>query len=78
MGDTWYLTYSWDCVTYYAMGDSMNGPFMTPEDNVLDGTGFIFYAAKTAELEERAICAGGSAVQACRRTRVSISGPAMS
>ena len=51
MGDTWYLTYSWDCVTYYAMGDSMNGPFMTPEDNVLDGTGFIFYAAKTAELK---------------------------
>ena len=25
MGDTWYLTYSWDCVTYYAMADSMYG-----------------------------------------------------
>ena len=50
MGDTWYLTYSWDCVTYYAMGDSPNGPFTAPEDNVLDGNGFIFYAAKTAEL----------------------------
>ena len=50
MGDKWYLTYSWDCVTYYAEGDSMNGPFTAPEDNVLDGNGFIFYAAKTAEL----------------------------
>ena len=49
MGDTWYLTYSWDCVTYYAMSDSMNGPFKEPADNVLDGCGFIFYAAKTVE-----------------------------
>ena len=43
MGDKWYLTYSWDCVTYYAVGDSMNGPFTPPADNVLDGNGFIFY-----------------------------------
>jgi len=50
MGDTWYLTYSWDCVTYYAMSDSMYGPFKAPDDNVLDGSGFVFYAAKTAEL----------------------------
>ena len=55
MGDTWYLTYSWDCVTYYAMGPSMNGPFAAPEDNILDGrglmegNGFVFYAAKTAQ-----------------------------
>ena len=55
MGDTWYLTYSWDCVTYYAIGDSMNGPFVPPRDNILDGkgltegAGFIFYAGKTAE-----------------------------
>ena len=57
MGGTWYLTYSWDCVTYYAMGDSMNGPFTAPEDNVLDGNGFIFYAAKTAELDgNRYLC----------------------
>ncbi|MBQ3705756.1 MAG: hypothetical protein II888_04805 [Clostridia bacterium] len=55
MGDTWYLTYSWDCVTYYAMGPTMNGPFTAPEDNILDGqgqmegNGFVFYAAKTAE-----------------------------
>ena len=53
--DTWYLTYSWDCVTYYAIGESMNGPFTAPEDNILDGqglmegNGFVFYAAKTAE-----------------------------
>ena len=51
MGDRWYLTYSWDCVTYYAMGDSMYGPFTVPADNVLDGCGFIFYAAKTALLD---------------------------
>ena len=50
MGDKYYLTYSWDCVTYYAMSESLNGPFTAPPDNVLDGTGFVFYAAKTAEL----------------------------
>ncbi|MBQ6374486.1 MAG: hypothetical protein IJJ45_08380 [Clostridia bacterium] len=54
MGDTWYLTYSWDCVTYYAIGESMIGPFVAPSDNTLDGqgqmegNGFVFYAAKTA------------------------------
>ena len=58
MGDTWYLTYSWDCVTYYAIGESMNGPFTPPEDNILDGqglmegNGFVFYAAKTAEWDD--------------------------
>lgn len=57
IGDTWYLTYSWDCVTYYAMSDSMDGPFVAPRDNILDGkglmegNGFIFYAAKTAEVD---------------------------
>ncbi|MCQ2507481.1 MAG: family 43 glycosylhydrolase [Dorea sp.] len=57
MGDKYYLTYSWDCVTYYAMSDSINGPFVAPEDNVLDGNGFIFYAAKTAELDgNRYLC----------------------
>ena len=57
MGDKWYLTYSWDCVTYYAVGDSMNGPFVAPRDNVLDGNGFIFYAAKTALLDgHRYLC----------------------
>ncbi len=55
IGDTWYLTYSWDCCTYYAIGDSMDGPFVAPRDNILDGrgtmdgNGFVFYAAKTAE-----------------------------
>ena len=53
---TWYLTYSWDCVTYYAIGESANGPFKAPADNILDGkglmsgNGFVFYAAKTAEM----------------------------
>ncbi len=56
MEDTWYLTYSWDCVTYYAIGESMDGPFTAPEDNILDGkglvegNGFVFYAAKTAQM----------------------------
>ncbi len=56
IGDTWYMTYSWDCVTYYAVGDSPNGPFNAPADNILDGrgttegSGFVFYAAKTAVL----------------------------
>ncbi|MCQ2507482.1 MAG: hypothetical protein MJ097_01680 [Dorea sp.] len=50
MGNKYYLTYSWDCVTYYAMSNSINGPFVAPADNVLDGSGFVFYAAKTAEL----------------------------
>ena len=64
MGDTWYLTYSWDCVTYYAMGPSMNGPFAAPEDNILDGkgvmegNGFVFYAAKTAEWDDNIYLCG--------------------
>lgn len=47
LGNKYYLTYSWDCVTYYAVSDDINGPYTAPSDNVLDGTGFIFYAAKT-------------------------------
>ena len=55
--DTWYLTYSWDCVTYYAIGETMNGPFTAPDDNILDGKGlvdgygFVFYAAKAAQMD---------------------------
>ena len=64
IGDTWYLTYSWDCVTYYAIGDSMGGPFVAPRDNILDGkgltdgSGFIFYAGKTAELDGKVYLCG--------------------
>ena len=64
MGDTWYLTYSWDCVTYYAIGESMNGPFAAPEDNILDGqglmegNGFVFYAAKTAQWNDNTYLCG--------------------
>ena len=50
MGDQYYLFYSWDCVTYYAVSDSINGPFVQAKDPVLASTGFTFYAAKTAEL----------------------------
>ena len=55
IGDKYYLTYSWDCVTYYAVSDSINGPYVPPRDNILDGqgltsgAGFNFYAAKSAE-----------------------------
>ena len=50
MGDKYYLFYSWDCVTYYAVSDSINGPFVQAKDPVLASTGFSFYAAKTAEV----------------------------
>ena len=64
IGDYWYLTYSWDCVTYYAVSDSMNGPFIPPRDNILDGkglmegSGFIFYAAKTAQVGDHIYLCG--------------------
>ena len=64
IGDTWYITYSWDCVTYYAIGDSMDGPFVAPRDNILDGkgmmdgNGFVFYAAKTAEKDGKTYLCG--------------------
>ena len=58
IGDKWYMTYSWDYVTYYAMSDSIDGPYVAPRDNVLDGKGttggpgFVFYAAKSAEFND--------------------------
>ena len=64
IGDTWYLTYSWDCVTYYAISDSMEGPFVPPKDNILDGkgttegNGFVFYAAKTAQIGDAVYLCG--------------------
>ncbi|MDE6167920.1 MAG: glycoside hydrolase family 32, partial [Acetatifactor sp.] len=36
MGDYYYLFYSWDRVTYYAMSNSIYGPFAEPADNILD------------------------------------------
>lgn len=64
IGDKYYITYSWDCVTYYAMSDSMYGPFFAPEDNLFDGAGsfegssFIFYAAKTAQMDGKTLLCG--------------------
>ncbi|WMJ86798.1 family 43 glycosylhydrolase [Anaerocolumna sp. MB42-C2] len=49
LGQKYYLFYSWNNVTYYAMSDSMNGPFTEPDNNVLDGQ--AFYAAKTTEYQ---------------------------
>lgn len=57
MGGRYYLVYSWDCVTYYAVADQPNGPFSAPEDNVLDGQNFAFYAAKTVLFQgQRYLC----------------------
>lgn len=57
LGNYYYLFYSWNCVTYYAISESIYGPFVEPENNVLDGTGFVFYAAKTAQLNgKRYLC----------------------
>ena len=57
MGEKYFLLYSWDCVTYYAVSDSINGPFVQAEDPVLASDGFSFYAAKTAELNgSRYLC----------------------
>ena len=47
INDRYYLFYSWDCVTYYAVSDSISGEFREVNDNVLDGTNFAFYAGKT-------------------------------
>ncbi|MEE1109359.1 MAG: hypothetical protein UH229_04710 [Lachnospiraceae bacterium] len=64
MGGTWYLTYSWDCCTYYAIGDSIDGPFVAPRDNILDGkgisegSGFVFYAAKPAKMADNTYLCG--------------------
>lgn len=58
IGDKWYLTYSWDCVTYYAVGDSMDGYFIEPDDCVLDGNNFIYYAAKSASLDGKQYLCG--------------------
>lgn len=49
LGDYYYLFYSWNNVTYYAMSDSLYGPFYEPDHNVLDGQ--AFYAAKTTEYQ---------------------------
>ena len=57
MGEKYYLFYSWDCVTYYAVADSIDGPFVQADDPVLASTGFSYYAAKTAELNgSRYLC----------------------
>ena len=49
MGDWWYLIFSEfsdASITRYRMGRSINGPWITPEDDAFDGRDF--YAAKTA------------------------------
>jgi len=53
LGGKYYLFYSWNCITYYAVSDSIYGPYKDPKDNVLSGNAFTFYAAKAGELNGR-------------------------
>ena len=50
MGNYWYIMFSenWSAAkgTHYRMATSLNGPWTTPENDMLDGE--FFYAAKTA------------------------------
>jgi beta-fructofuranosidase len=49
IGDWWYLlysTFSERCVTHYRMSRSLEGPWLAPADDQLDGR--AFYAAKSA------------------------------
>ncbi len=50
IGDRYYLFYSWNCITYYAVSDSIYGPYTDPADNVLSSDSFTFYAAKAGTL----------------------------
>ncbi len=56
--DKYYLFYSWNCVTYYAIADSIYGPYKDPKDNTLGGNAFTFYAAKSGELNGRQYLCG--------------------
>lgn len=58
IGDKYYMFYSWDCTTYYAMSDSVYGPYKDPSDNILSGNAFTFYAAKSAYLNEKCYLCG--------------------
>lgn len=49
MNDMYYLIFSWNNVTYYRMAESMNGPWIKPENDTFDGV--AFYAAKTVEYQ---------------------------
>ena len=51
IGDQYYLFYSWNCITYYAVSDSIYGPYRDPSDNILSSDSFTFYAAKSGELD---------------------------
>ena len=47
INDWYYLTFSWNNVTYYRMAKTINGPWIKPEIDTFDGN--AFYAAKTVE-----------------------------
>jgi beta-fructofuranosidase len=59
LGDWWYLVYSEFSdafVTRYRMARSMDGPWLAPERDTIDGR--AYYAAKSADLAGRRIFAG--------------------
>ena len=49
--DKYYMFYSWNCITYYAVSDSIYGPYKDPADNILSTDSFTFYASKSGELD---------------------------
>ncbi|MBO4770525.1 MAG: DUF4975 domain-containing protein [Clostridia bacterium] len=51
IGDKYYLFWSWNCYSFYAVADSIEGPYSIPADDTLSGDGFTFYAAKAGELK---------------------------
>ncbi|MBP5256383.1 MAG: hypothetical protein J6Z80_04925 [Clostridia bacterium] len=53
IGDRYYLFFSWECVTFYAVADEITGPYRLPKDYTLSGDGFTFYAGKAGELDGR-------------------------
>ena len=53
IGNLYYLFYSWNCITYYAVSESIRGPYRDPADNILSTDSFTFYAAKVGTLGDR-------------------------
>ncbi len=53
IGDLYYLFYSWNCITYYAVSSNIRGPYKDPADNILSSDSFTFYAAKVGTVGEK-------------------------
>lgn len=53
IGNLYYLFYSWNCITYYAVSESIRGPYRDPADNILSSDSFTFYAAKVGTVGDK-------------------------